>query len=408
MPLPRTSVFTCHPLHKIEMSRFLTIASLLLCLLNHGTDIATAWDDRDFFSSCPPIRCSKDGPEIRFPLRLESSNSSPSCGATPYMNLTCSGQDTILQHPFLGPSKVTALDYINSRMGIIPLVEQRFSECPIQKLISLPDQAHAEDYSGFLYCRFSGRLVDCSREVRPCGSSASALFGADGVCGSVSYYGEDPDAAESIAGPFPCLSEPGRFTYLVNNFLQVSLLPLDCKVLSNTVVPIPFSLQPFNWNWTLNTFKQAAEAVISSSEIRISWEDGDPNPKTSITDFCTDCENQGQPCAFSSQRNQPFCVPRPQSNKGTVSFLTDQNSRELQMLHSVFKCLLLPNKHNYVLPKSQFSIYLAHVKIELRYHFKIYKNYYFDWSTSFNKVLNCNQRLTNLSRQSGKYVNLSN
>ena len=312
MPFPL--VFTSHPLPKMEMSRFLAIASLLLCLLNHGTDIATAWDDQDFFSSCPPIRCSKDGPEIRFPLRLQSTNSSPSCGATPYMNLTCSGQDTILQHPFLVPSKVTALDYTNSLMRIIPLVEQQFSECPIKKIINLPAQDHALDYPPcFLTCRFPGRLVDCSREFT---LSGSALYGRDGVCGSRNsslYYYAGGDAADSIAGPFPCLSKPGRFTYLVNNFLQMFLLPLDCKVLSNKVVPVPFSfLQPYNG--TLNTFKQTAEAMISSSEITISWANCD-----STMGFCRDCENQGQPCAFSFQRNQTFCVPRPHSNKGTLS-----------------------------------------------------------------------------------------
>lgn len=291
------------------MSRFLTIASLLLCLLNHGTDVATAWDDRDFFRSCPRIQCSKDGPEIRFPLRLESTNSSPSCGVTAYMKLTCSGQDTILQHPFLGPSKVTALDYKTSIMRMIPLVEQRFSECPIQKLISLAAQAHVEDY-----CYFPGSLVDCSREFTPSGS-ADWWYENEVFCGNCTYFPGNPDPADSIAGPIPCLSKPGRSTYLVHKFLQMSLLPMDCKVLTNTVVPIPLSLQPFDK--TLQTFKQAAEAMISSSEITISWGEEYMFP-TRISYFCSNCENRGQPCAFSSQRNQPFCM-----KKGTLSFLID-------------------------------------------------------------------------------------
>ncbi|CAO2185345.1 unnamed protein product [Urochloa humidicola] len=37
----------------------------------------------------------------------------------------------------------------------------------------------------------------------------------------------------------------------------------------------------------------------------------------SITDFCNDCESRGQPCAFSSLRNQPFCMPQPRSKKGS-------------------------------------------------------------------------------------------
>ncbi|RLM91652.1 putative receptor-like protein kinase [Panicum miliaceum] len=52
--------------------------------------MATAWDDEDFFSN--------HGPEIRFPFRLESSNTSSLCGA-PGLELTCSGQDTIMVYP---------------------------------------------------------------------------------------------------------------------------------------------------------------------------------------------------------------------------------------------------------------------------------------------------------------------
>lgn len=278
-------VFAYHPLHhKIEMSRFLTTASLLLCLLNHGTDMATAWDDRDFFSSCPPIRCSKDGPEIRFPLWLKSANSSRLCGvgATACVNLSCSGQDTILRHPFLGPSRVTALDYHNSLMRITPtttsLVDQQFSECPIlQKLKSLP--AHVEDSSCYLSSQ-PGKLVVCSRE----------------------FIHEH--ATDYIAGPIPCLSNPGHFTYLVHASLLLSLLPLDCKALSNTVVPIPL-LMSYE-----DTFKQRAEAIIGFSEITTSWSE-----LSNFTYFCKACESRGRRCAFSSQRHEPFCMP----NRGIIS-----------------------------------------------------------------------------------------
>ena len=57
------------------MTEFHVIA-LLLCLLIDGVYGAMAWADADFFSNCPPSRCSKHGPEIRYPFRLESSNTS--------------------------------------------------------------------------------------------------------------------------------------------------------------------------------------------------------------------------------------------------------------------------------------------------------------------------------------------
>ncbi|XBH54187.1 hypothetical protein VPH35_076543 [Triticum aestivum] len=69
---------------------------------------STVWRDQDFFRHCPWFRCSKNGPEIRFPLQLESSNSSRGAICA---KIECSGQDTVLLHPVLGPFNVTARDY---------------------------------------------------------------------------------------------------------------------------------------------------------------------------------------------------------------------------------------------------------------------------------------------------------
>ncbi|KAJ1282988.1 hypothetical protein BS78_03G093400 [Paspalum vaginatum] len=280
------------------MSRLLTTAPIVLCLLSHGTDIVAAdsWDDRDFFSVCPPSRCSKDGPDIRFPLRLESGNSSPSCGATACTKLACSGQDTILRHPFLGPMKVITLDYKHALMKLIP-----FSECPIQKLISRP--ANIEDDNWCLPLYESGRLVSCSREFSLSGDVPFYL----GSCGSDDY------ATDHIVGPIPCLSNPGHFTYLVHASLRMSFLPLDCKALSNRTVPIFPTTVPEH----TQTFKQSAETILSFSEITTSWREWRGISEISITDFCSDCESRGRRCAFSSQRNQTFCMRH--SNKATSS-----------------------------------------------------------------------------------------
>ncbi|CAL4951049.1 unnamed protein product [Urochloa decumbens] len=287
------------------MSRFLVTTSLLLlCLLNHGTGtgIAPAWDDQDFFSVCPRTRCSKDGPEIRFPLRLESSNSSPSCGsaAAACTKLACSGEDTILRHPFLGPSKVVELDYGHSLMKIVPLVEQQFSECPMIQQPRLPAQV---DDSCFLYRYEPGRLVGCSREFT---LSGAVQYG--GSC-DTNYDPCSTNAADFISGPIPCHSNPGNFTYLVHACLLTSLLPLDCKALSNRLVPISLMVPEGT-----QTFKQRAEIFNDFSEIITSWDQQIWNLTSkswsSITKFCRDCESRGQPCAFSSQRNKPFCMPQ--------------------------------------------------------------------------------------------------
>ncbi|OAY79430.1 hypothetical protein ACMD2_22638 [Ananas comosus] len=55
--------------------------------------------DDDFFEKCPASRCAEGGPDIRFPYRLDSSPSF--CGA-PGMELTCSGNDTVLALPHAG------------------------------------------------------------------------------------------------------------------------------------------------------------------------------------------------------------------------------------------------------------------------------------------------------------------
>lgn len=138
-----------------KMSIFLFVAALMVSLLGHGTGMDTAsigWDDQNFFRYCPASRCSKDGPEIRFPLRLETSSSPSSCGAT-CAKLACSGQDTILFHPLLGPCKVTAIDYSRASLNIIPLVDS-LSSCPLQKLISTNLPA---DFSKILPADFFNR-----------------------------------------------------------------------------------------------------------------------------------------------------------------------------------------------------------------------------------------------------------
>ncbi|CAO2209211.1 unnamed protein product [Urochloa humidicola] len=287
------------------MSRLLITTSLLFCLLNHGTGIVTAWDTGDLFGSCPLFRCSDNGPDIRYPLRLESSNSPSSCAGAAHINLTCSGQDTILRDPYLGSFKVIALDYKHASMKVLPFVGQQSqsSACLIQEL-SLP--AHVNDTACYYTPKYEyGRLVACSSEFTPSGS-AKLQYASD-IGGN--YITSIP-AADLISGPIPCLSKPGRFTYLVSVDLSISLIPVDCKALPNNVVPI---LKSYN---DISSFKQRAEATtIYFSGVTISWDQHlctISSDTPTITQFCMGCESRGRRCAFSSERNQPFCMP----NKG--------------------------------------------------------------------------------------------
>ncbi|KAL6626602.1 hypothetical protein ACP70R_030328 [Stipagrostis hirtigluma subsp. patula] len=326
------------------MRNMLVTAALLLCLLNHGT---FGWEDRDFFSYCPLSRCSDDGPEIRFPLRLDSGDAtSPSCTGTTCSKLACSGQDTILHHPFLGPSKVTAVDYKHALMTIIPSVaeDRSSSSCPVQGLTP-PPPAPAGDRCG-LYLHDHGAIVGCSRELTPTG--AALLRGLCDNCASAESfrtpgYREFP-AADYIAGPIPCLSGPGQFTYLVHGDLSLLCLPLHCKAVSDRVIPVPSAP-----DMAPSTFKQRAEATLgSSSQITVSWSQRGDGGRSSITDDCGDCERRGRRCAFSSQRNQTFCMPHPNGPRVKVTAATSSVASfiVLSLIVATVIYLSLKSKYN--------------------------------------------------------------
>ncbi|VAH12292.1 unnamed protein product [Triticum turgidum subsp. durum] len=265
------------------MSKLLVIALLLLPLINHGIYLATAWDDKDFIKYCPPSQCSQHGPEIRFPLCLESSNksSSSSCGCAgrSIRKLACSGQDTILFHPVLGPYSVSAIDYRRSSMKLIPLVDPCLvlqKKFDISRSSSSPQLDVINHEMTGLSFRNS-ILVRCLREFAP-------------------------GAANRIAGPISCLSNTTHFFYLVDGYEDMYILPLDCKVvpvsdgIDGKLIPMYSSCFPTR---DPQSFKEAAETFLSSAETTVCW-----NYYT-----CEECEHSGRRCAFSSQQNLAFCMP---------------------------------------------------------------------------------------------------
>ncbi|KAE8802042.1 receptor-like kinase 2 [Hordeum vulgare] len=258
---------------------------LLLSLINHGIYLATAWDDKDFFKYCPPSQCSEHGPEIRYPFCLESSNtSSCGCPGRSIRKLACSGQDTILFHPVLGPYSVSAIDYRRSSMKIFPLVDpclvlkqklviSRNSSSPQVDVFN--DEMPSSDR--FFIQSSPTALVHCSREFAP-------------------------GAPDRIAGPVSCLSNTTHFFYLVAGYEDMSLLPLDCKVITvsdnvrGDLIPMYWTCSPL---FDPGYFKKQAETFLGSAETEVCWEDYD----------CRQCERSGRRCAFSSERNEQFCMP---------------------------------------------------------------------------------------------------
>uniref|UniRef100_A0A0E0FFB0 RING-type E3 ubiquitin transferase n=1 Tax=Oryza nivara TaxID=4536 RepID=A0A0E0FFB0_ORYNI len=164
-------------------------------LLNYESYVAAALeDDEDFFETCSSQRCSKHGPEIRFPFRLSTQPSS--CGA-PGMHLSCSGQDTILNHPVLGPCKVTEISYSYATMNVIPPVDSS-PPCPLLKLMSKNQSTSVYKPQG---PQSQGTtLVVCSRDPIP-----------------ANQY--------DIVGPISCLGHNNQFWYLADPYTYMSVLP---------------------------------------------------------------------------------------------------------------------------------------------------------------------------------------
>ncbi|KXG32744.1 rust resistance kinase Lr10 [Sorghum bicolor] len=259
------------------MTEFLVVA-LLLCLLIDGVYRAMAWDDADFFSNCPPSRCSKHGPEIRYPFRLESSNTSSLCG-TPCMKLGCYGDDTILVLPTaVIHYKVTAIDYRRGTLTLAPRVDDSSSSCK-QKLmsVSLPASIiNCEDPCSTLLCHLEyATTVSCLKEFTPSNLAANYIF-----------------------GPISCLSSTSQFSYLVDSSASMSVLPLDCKVAPDSHFPIHYDGP---------TLKEQAEAILDfSGTTTIDWIYGEDFPGALYN--CTQCEQGGRHCGFSLHRNQTFCI----------------------------------------------------------------------------------------------------
>uniref|UniRef100_A0A452XKC9 Protein kinase domain-containing protein n=1 Tax=Aegilops tauschii subsp. strangulata TaxID=200361 RepID=A0A452XKC9_AEGTS len=257
------------------MSKLLVIVLLLLPLINHGIFLATAWDDQDFFKYYPPSQCSQHGPEIRYPLCLESSTDGL------IRKLACSGQDTILVHPVLGPYNVSAIDYKRSSMNITPLVDPCFvlqQKLIISRSSSSPQADVINDEMPDLNL-WNSSLVRCLREFAP-------------------------GAANAIAGPVSCLSNTTHFLYLVNGYEDMSLLPLDCKVIplsdgvGGGLMPMYEFDTPMSDKLPIS-FKESAERMLSFAETTVYWYG---------SYYCVHCERSGGRCAFSSQRDRQFCM----------------------------------------------------------------------------------------------------
>ncbi|XP_020087848.1 rust resistance kinase Lr10-like [Ananas comosus] len=252
------------------MPRLLVVLSALF-LLAAGRNIIVSGSehDDDFFKKCPASRCVEGGLEIRFPYRLDSS---PSYCGGPGMELSCSGNDTVLALPHAGSFNVTAIDYLYGEITI--------------KL------------GGSCLHGFTGNLGfdNLTTSVyRPLDSWDISLLGCPRKW--------TPDDDYDAAGPISCLSTVSQFVYVVAVYDYAAGLPSDCRVIAADLSISFRRMTDPDSKWP--TFDERVADLITRGEVTLEWN------VTQITGKCVQCEKAKKYCGFSSATNQAFCRHGP-------------------------------------------------------------------------------------------------
>lgn len=171
------------------------------------------------------------------------------------MELFCSGNNTILQHPNAGHGKVLFIDYISG--GITVELGDAFSFCPINNLTSI--NLTAEIFRPYLMYRMD--IVCCPK---------------DKVNQSDFFF-------TTQNGPISCLSNTTQLTYMVDGIYAISILPSFCVVLSNNR-SVPF-------NWILDNYFDLGTGVAKYLNATLAWY------VPGVTDECKICEAKGKQSA---------------------------------------------------------------------------------------------------------------
>ncbi|KAJ0038904.1 hypothetical protein Pint_22150 [Pistacia integerrima] len=74
--------------------------------------------DENIYEFCPPTKCSKNGPKIRFPFRLKTQ--SISCGLEGF-EMSCSNDKTMLHLPFSSGYYVEDISYLDRSITIMDM-----------------------------------------------------------------------------------------------------------------------------------------------------------------------------------------------------------------------------------------------------------------------------------------------
>ncbi|KAJ3692424.1 hypothetical protein LUZ60_012774 [Juncus effusus] len=237
-----------------------TLIQISLCH-NHKTK---------FFKNCKTSRCNVNGPEIRFPLRLDSS---PQFCGVPGMTLTCSpNNDTLLTLTNLGSLKVQNVDY---HYGIITVeLGDSWPSCLLQN-ITLLDMLSTQIYWPMIPPSVS--LVTCEKSFVP-------------------------KTDFDLAGPIPCLRSRGSYVYVVAASESMDVLPLDCTVWKKDIDIFRRTYERKS-DQPITTFKLFADNFLERRLVTLEWFN------TKVTSRCRKCQQRGRQCGSDEAKNGAFCKP---------------------------------------------------------------------------------------------------
>lgn len=249
------------------------LGAILLLLFEARSKMTLAEKGNDFFTACPPSHCGKEGPEIRYPFRL---NSSPTNCSARGLVLSCSGNDTLLSLPESGSHKVIAIDYLHSEITIevVPSkitikIGDTWSDCQVQNfsftnLTTLPfSEPRVKTF----------RLVKCSIAW----TNGSAMLRGD---------------YEVI--PISCFSRTDRLVYMADIYMPMVLLPPDCVVVSTTNLVLRSVFDDVEWETDPYDY-------VKSGEVNLRWF------LQEIGYECERCEYEGGRCKFDWKINGSSC-----------------------------------------------------------------------------------------------------
>ncbi|XP_051223000.1 rust resistance kinase Lr10-like isoform X2 [Lolium perenne] len=146
-----------------------------------------------------------------------------------------------------------------------------------------------------------------------------------------------------IAGPISCLSNTTHFSYFVDSYEYMSLLPLDCKVIpisggsDGRRIQLMRMFDDQRLESSAQSFQIGAESILSFDEKTVHW----------YSYNCKQCELSGGHCTFSSKRVESFCMPQGSGSRTKIIAATSSVAAFVVLLLMVSTALYLSLRTRY-------------------------------------------------------------